>query len=1086
MTRFGYGEIARNEAVSIDDILNAAQAGALSPAKQTGRRRRKALARQAGKASLLAPLLAAEGCLTFRPEDVNLGAPTPEPEPTPMEPSGGGAFDDGNDSLIDPNADKDNGGPVTPEPRGGIAANDTGLEAQAGEALMIAPADLLANDGPASAQMSVVRVFGAENGTVMFMDGMIHFTPDDGFEGVASFQYEINDGNGGTSIATVEIMVDGEGGHDDGHDMGHHDGGHDDNNGGGHDDGMGHDGGGHGHGDPNNPHPDDPSKHAEHMAALALAPIDQATHIAVNDGSWFDPNTWAGGEVPGEGAQVLISKGVTVAYDGESPASLYTVRVDGELNFATDQNTFMEVDTFLVAPDGVLTIGTLDDPVAPGVEAVIQIADNGPIDVAWDPMLLSRGLISHGDISVHGAEKDAFLQVSVDPMAGDTQMTLSEVPDGWQVGDKIVLAGTHLTDAPWVENGVEQNLETQDEELIITGINGNVIQFDRPLQYDHDAPRDDLKTYVANYSRNVRIQTENADDIPVHQRGHTMFMHSDDVDVRYAEFLDLGRTDKSERSFSVTDVDNVAADTNAKARYAVHLHRTGVSELDDPAILVGNSVWGSPGWGFVHHDSNAIMTDNAAYDVFGAAFVAETGNETGRWANNIAIKSIGIGGTPKDQPDINAFDLGRTGVGFWFQGRLVDSVDNIAAGMPSGHGFVYMSRGANGDVIALTPDIADQPETFRYLDEANINVPNISGFSGNVAFAVETGVEIIKATPEQGHDGRSLISDFTAWEVRTGVHLQYTAHYTLEDIDVINTKTPLTLGHLAAGIEYGPNTFDVVVNGATIDGFPVGIRTGRSIVNFQPENQIEHEYVFIDVEFVDTPIQFNNPDDADRILSSNQLIITDLSFESDIADFTEGPFVGDAPLTLSGEKTDSLGTVNIAPIWDSTTDLNLFSFKGAAETEGYWTLPDGRRVTLFEQYFSDRVTGELDKVGVFLVIPEEASVEALGNFLSVEPEYHGVLDLTNVAPTARDDAFSTDAGISARVNLIGNDTDADGDPLSIDGLVQPEHGFVTDNGDGTVTYNPDPNYVGTDEFAYWVEDDAGNFDKALVQVTVEI
>ena len=152
------------------------------------------------------------------------------------------------------------------------------------------------------------------------------------------------------------------------------------------------------------PQPLDAALQADHDAMMALVPVSAATHVAVKDGSWFDPATWANGAVPGEGARVLIPDGVTVGYDGESAASIKTIRVDGALDFATDRDTFLEVDTLVVTDSGALTIGTEADPVDADVRAVIQFADNGPIDVSWDPRLLSRGLVSMGSVDINGAE----------------------------------------------------------------------------------------------------------------------------------------------------------------------------------------------------------------------------------------------------------------------------------------------------------------------------------------------------------------------------------------------------------------------------------------------------------------------------------------------------------------------------------------------------------------------------------------------------------------------------------------------------------------------------------------------------------
>jgi hypothetical protein len=125
-----------------------------------------------------------------------------------------------------------------------------------------------------------------------------------------------------------------------------------------------------------------------------LVPRDEATHVAVNHGSWFDPSTWANGEVPGDGAKVLVPKGIEVTYDGQSDASIFTVRVDGHLQFATDVDSTLRLDTMVTSPDGHLTIGTAADPVQDDVQVEILFINSGDIDTNWDPMLLSRGLIA--------------------------------------------------------------------------------------------------------------------------------------------------------------------------------------------------------------------------------------------------------------------------------------------------------------------------------------------------------------------------------------------------------------------------------------------------------------------------------------------------------------------------------------------------------------------------------------------------------------------------------------------------------------------------------------------------------------------
>jgi hypothetical protein len=50
---------------------------------------------------------------------------------------------------------------------------------------------------------------------------------------------------------------------------------------------------------------------------------------------------------------------------------------------------------------------------------------------------------------------------------------------------------------------------------------------------------------------------------------------------------------------------------------------------------------------------------------------------------------------------------------------------------------------------------------------------------------------------------------------------------------------------------------------------------------------------------------------------------------------------------------------------------------------------------------------------------------------------------------------------------------------------QPSNGELAFNGDGTITYTPDPDFHGTDSFEYTVRDGRGKFDTAVVTVDVE-
>ncbi|SHI15759.1 tandem-95 repeat protein, partial [Clostridium magnum] len=94
------------------------------------------------------------------------------------------------------------------------------------------------------------------------------------------------------------------------------------------------------------------------------------------------------------------------------------------------------------------------------------------------------------------------------------------------------------------------------------------------------------------------------------------------------------------------------------------------------------------------------------------------------------------------------------------------------------------------------------------------------------------------------------------------------------------------------------------------------------------------------------------------------------------------------------------------------------------------------------------------------------------------------LDAVNDNPTAVEDTAITDEDKPVIISVLGNDSDIDGDSISVDSVTQPENGTVAINGDGKVTYIPKANFNGTDTFTYTVSDGKGGTSTATVTVTV--
>ena len=84
----------------------------------------------------------------------------------------------------------------------------------------------------------------------------------------------------------------------------------------------------------------------------------------------------------------------------------------------------------------------------------------------------------------------------------------------------------------------------------------------------------------------------------------------------------------------------------------------------------------------------------------------------------------------------------------------------------------------------------------------------------------------------------------------------------------------------------------------------------------------------------------------------------------------------------------------------------------------------------------------------------------------------------NDGPNAVDDSAITDEDVAVTVNVLGNDTDPEGDTLTIIAVSDPAHGTTTNNGTD-ITYTPDPDFCGADDFGYTVSDGSAT-DAALV------
>jgi hypothetical protein len=90
----------------------------------------------------------------------------------------------------------------------------------------------------------------------------------------------------------------------------------------------------------------------------------------------------------------------------------------------------------------------------------------------------------------------------------------------------------------------------------------------------------------------------------------------------------------------------------------------------------------------------------------------------------------------------------------------------------------------------------------------------------------------------------------------------------------------------------------------------------------------------------------------------------------------------------------------------------------------------------------------------------------------------------NDAPVAVNDAVKTNKNTPVVINVLNNDYDTEGDSLTVIAVTQPSNCTAVINPDGTVTYTPDPGFVGTDSFTYTIRDSNGDTSTATVYIIV--
>ncbi len=587
------------------------------------------------------------------------------------------------------------------------------------------------------------------------------------------------------------------------------------------------------------------------LIAIAASGSDMATSMdnipdygaaptisSVGNGAWSNAASWAPARIPADGDVVLIAAGTTISYDVNSTARISAVKVagGGALNFRTDVSTGLLVANLQVALGGTLTVGTKATPVAAGVTATIEIADQ-PLDTVFDPSQYGTGIVGEGTIRIAGAAMTStYVRLSAEALQGATTLTLAQAVAGWSVGDRLILPGSQAYDA-----ASSPPIVPQWEELQLAAISadGMTITLAAPLAFDHPGAHavDGTLLYlphVADLARNVIIASEN----PAGTRGHALFTDRADVDVRYARFDRMGRTTNNPLDSTTFDASgNVThIGTNQIGRYALHAHH-----LFGPATpradgyqfsFVGNAMDGGTDvadarkWAIdVHNSFYGLIQANVVYDAMGAGIATEDGSESyNLFDANFVVR---VGGTGQRLND------GTDGQGMWFHGPNNSVTNNVVANVYSatyGLGFAGYAITAPYLGVVNVPAFRGADPTLAggsVAIDMNHDAP-LTNFSGNEAYSLVNGMTMwwLGTFFDDFTGNAGTISNLHVWNQEGyGIFSYETCNMTIDGfVDIGNQQIATNPYSPTSGIhssDYGQKNLTIV--NARIEGVLSGI-----------------------------------------------------------------------------------------------------------------------------------------------------------------------------------------------------------------------------------------------------------------------
>jgi len=277
-------------------------------------------------------------------------------------------------------------------------------------------------------------------------------------------------------------------------------------------------------------------------------------------------------------------------------------------------------------------------------------------------------------------------------------------------------------------------------------------------------------------------------------------------------------------------------------------------------------------------------------------------------------------------------------------------------------------------------------------------------------------------------------------------------------------ETPIGITLTASDANGDPLTFNVLSNPAN------GILTGIAPnLTYTPNTSFTGNDSFT----------FNANDGTEDSNTATVSITVDPISEIHVGDLEisksdKKRWTADATITVHDSLHNPISGVTVDGTWSgssSGSDSCVTDGAGSCQTS---MATKGSSLT----FTVDNLTG----TGLTYVGPNHVQ-NGNSDGTSITINSDGSIPGPNLPPTAVDDDSSTYQDEAIEIDVLSNDSDPNGDTLSVQSVTQGSLGSVTNN-DSSVTYTPNPGELGSDSFTYTITDGNGETDTATVNVTI--